>query len=182
MTYAVRDGIVGHCGESDKDSIYPRKEVIDLHGITKPNQFQPFTWEGCVVKVADKIAFLGRDIEDAVRLDILPYKEFLVECAKLIPYLVDDQGPDVFSGDDYVAQNHKGDGDHDTYDEQHLDDILARLIVDEASQFPNHYGSSYDHEKASSDGFRPHNVAFMRCSHSDRNRYGEHTQYQYGRE
>lgn len=92
LTYAVRDGIVCHCGESDKDSIYPRKEVIDLHGITKPNQFQPFTWEGCVVKVADKIAFLGRDIEDAVRLDILPYKEFLVECAKLIPYLVDDQG------------------------------------------------------------------------------------------
>ena len=26
---------------------------------------QPFTWEGCVVKISDKIAFLGRDIQDA---------------------------------------------------------------------------------------------------------------------
>lgn len=90
LTYAVRDGIVCHCGEIDKDSICPRTDVIDLQGITKADQFQPFTWEGCVVKVADKIAFLGRDIEDAVMLDILPYKEFLVECKKLVRYLVED--------------------------------------------------------------------------------------------
>ena len=25
----------------------------------------PFTWEGCVVKIADTIAYIGRDIEDA---------------------------------------------------------------------------------------------------------------------
>lgn len=90
LTYAVRDGIICHCGEVDKDSIYPRPDVIDLHRITKPDQFQPFTWEGCVVKVADKIAFLGRDIEDAVRLGILSYRKFLSESRTLCPYLADD--------------------------------------------------------------------------------------------
>ena len=32
---------------------------------------QPYTWEGCVVKISDKIAFLGRDIEDARSYHIL---------------------------------------------------------------------------------------------------------------
>ena len=36
-----------------------------------PNQFKPYTWEGCVVKIADKIAYLGRDIQDAITLGIL---------------------------------------------------------------------------------------------------------------
>ena len=31
----------------------------------RPGLTQPFTWEGCVVKIADKIAYLGRDLEDA---------------------------------------------------------------------------------------------------------------------
>lgn len=71
LTYAVRDGIVSHCGEVDEKSIFPRKEDIDLHLIHRPNEYSPFTWEACVVKIADKIAYLGRDIEDAIRLNIL---------------------------------------------------------------------------------------------------------------
>lgn len=63
LTYAVRDGIICHCGEVDDKALFPRSEPIDLHGIEDPSQHAPFTWEGCVVKVADKIAFLGRDIE-----------------------------------------------------------------------------------------------------------------------
>lgn len=89
LTYAVRDGIVCHCGEVDQTSIYPRQDAIDLHEISEPDQFQPFTWEGCVVKVADKIAFLGRDIEDAIMLGILSRSEFFLKSRKLIPYLVD---------------------------------------------------------------------------------------------
>jgi len=87
LTYAVRDGIVCHCGEVDKGSIYPRSDAIDLQGISEPGYFQPFTWEGCVVKVADTIAFLGRDIEDADRLNILPWPKFLLKSRKLVPYL-----------------------------------------------------------------------------------------------
>lgn len=71
LTYAVRDGIISHCGEVDQNAIKPRDEFIDLNDYEKPNQFAPYTWEGCVVKIADKISYIGRDIEDAIRLGIL---------------------------------------------------------------------------------------------------------------
>ena len=71
LTYAVRDGIISHCGEVRSTVIRPREEAMDLNDIEKPSQYAPYTWEGCAVKIADKIAYLGRDIEDAVRLGIL---------------------------------------------------------------------------------------------------------------
>ncbi len=71
LTYAVRDGIISHCGEVDDNELRPRTEYIDLHTFTECGQYQPFTWEGCVVKISDKIAYVGRDIEDAIRLRFL---------------------------------------------------------------------------------------------------------------
>lgn len=71
LTYAVRDGIISHCGEIDENKIRPREEYIDLNEYTKPNEFAPYTWEACVVKVSDKISYLGRDIEDAITLGVL---------------------------------------------------------------------------------------------------------------
>ena len=71
LTYAVRDGIISHCGEIDENSIKPRDEFIDLSEYVRPNQFAPYTWEACVVKVSDKISYIGRDIEDAITLGIL---------------------------------------------------------------------------------------------------------------
>ncbi len=71
LTYAVRDGLICHCGEIDQQGIKPRKEAIDLYSMKRPGLTQPFTWEGCVVKIADKIAYLGRDLEDARSYHIL---------------------------------------------------------------------------------------------------------------
>lgn len=71
LTYAVRDGIISHCGEIDEVSLRPRSDYIDLKDYKFPNQFAPYTWEGCVVKISDKISYIGRDIEDAVTLGIL---------------------------------------------------------------------------------------------------------------
>ena len=72
LTYAVRDGIISHCGELEKNRLIPRREAIDLmEKFVAPGQYEPYTWEGCVVKIADKIAYLGRDIEDAIALGIL---------------------------------------------------------------------------------------------------------------
>ena len=64
LTYAVRDGIVCHCGEVDENTIRPRDEFVDLEKISK-GQYMPYTWEGCVVKISDKLAYIGRDIQDA---------------------------------------------------------------------------------------------------------------------
>ena len=72
LTYAVRDGIISHCGETNNNVLMPRTEFIDLEKEYKmPNQYMPYTWEGCVVKISDKISYIGRDIQDAITLGIL---------------------------------------------------------------------------------------------------------------
>ena len=71
LTYGVRDGIISHCGEIDENALIPREEYIDLKEYKYPNQYAPYTWEGCVVKVSDKISYIGRDIEDAITVGIL---------------------------------------------------------------------------------------------------------------
>ena len=71
LTYGVRDGIISHCGEIDENGLKPRDECVELYNYNFPNQYNPYTWEGCVVKIADKIAYLGRDIQDAITVGIL---------------------------------------------------------------------------------------------------------------
>lgn len=75
LTYAVRDGIICHCGEVDQNGLMPRDEDIDLRTIETAGVVQPYTWEGCVVKVSDKISYLGRDIDDARYLGLLNDKQ-----------------------------------------------------------------------------------------------------------
>ena len=103
LTYGVRDGIISHCGEIDENGIRPRDKFIDLQDYVKPNQFLPYTWEACVVKVSDKISYVGRDIEDAITLGILDdclknlysilklnTKNSLINNTIIINYLVSD--------------------------------------------------------------------------------------------
>lgn len=71
LTYAVRDGLICHCGESVRNHLFPREDKIDLSSISVPGKVDPFTYEGCVVRMADRISYVGRDIEDAVSLGIL---------------------------------------------------------------------------------------------------------------
>lgn len=65
LTYAVRDGIICHCGEAPDQRIKPRSESISLESICSRNIF-PSSYEGCIVRMSDKIAYLGRDLEDAL--------------------------------------------------------------------------------------------------------------------
>ena len=71
LSYATRDGIISHCGEIDENSITPRNEEINLKDYKFPNEYSPYTWEGCIVKVADKISYIGRDIEDAIDMGFI---------------------------------------------------------------------------------------------------------------
>lgn len=65
LTYAVKDGIICHNGESFEQSIKPDLKVKNLE-LIKDRKNYPSTWEGCIVRFSDKIAYLGRDIEDAI--------------------------------------------------------------------------------------------------------------------
>ena len=79
LTFAVRDGVLSHCGEVDEVAISPR--IVAPNGedleqyVSKDTQPQPATWEGCVVKISDKIAYLGRDISDALQLGFIANKD-----------------------------------------------------------------------------------------------------------
>ncbi|MDT3390408.1 MAG: HD domain-containing protein [bacterium] len=84
LTYAVRDGIISHCGEHFIRSISPDFRVKDLGSITKKAGIRPATWEGCVVRFSDQIAYLGRDFEDAARLGIVSRAEVPVICTKVL--------------------------------------------------------------------------------------------------
>ena len=50
-----------------------------------PGEVPPYTWESCVVKIADKIAYLGRDLEDAIMLGIISNTTFHRELLTIFP-------------------------------------------------------------------------------------------------
>ena len=71
LTFAVKDGIICHCGEDfANNALRPGKTPNDLEHITGRTQM-PSTYEGCIVRLADKIAYFGRDIEDAIKADLI---------------------------------------------------------------------------------------------------------------
>lgn len=77
LTYEVRDGIVSHCGENyDEYILYADKmKAPNLIYETEHRKCMPYTLEACVVRLVDKIAYVGRDIEDAIRAKLIDYKD-----------------------------------------------------------------------------------------------------------
>ena len=77
LTVQVLDGILCHNGEFVQDEYYPKEKTKDdflndylccyrddMYG----RKLIPMTLEGCVVRISDIIGYIGRDIEDAIRL------------------------------------------------------------------------------------------------------------------
>ena len=65
---------MSHCGETyDERTLSPRRDkTFDMvSSKTKKDGMAPATLEGCVVRFADKIAYVGRDVEDAFRAGIV---------------------------------------------------------------------------------------------------------------
>ena len=75
LTFEVRDGIICHCGEYyDERKLVPCRDKTEedlSYLIPKKDRKGPATMEGCVVRFADKIAYVGRDIEDALRTGVI---------------------------------------------------------------------------------------------------------------
>lgn len=71
LTYAVRDGIVSHNGETFRQSITIDPVTRDLTELDSSRDRFPATWEAAVVRFSDQVAYLGRDFEDACRLAII---------------------------------------------------------------------------------------------------------------
>lgn len=84
LTYEVRDGIVSHCGENYDEYILHADKMKDPDKIyeTEHRKCMPYTLEACVVRLVDKIAYVGRDIEDAIRAKLIDYKDIDPEIRK----------------------------------------------------------------------------------------------------
>ena len=77
LSFEVRDGIASHCGEMYSEYLLRpdrNKTEIDLLN-TKAGQTMPATLEACVVRLCDRISYVGRDIEDAARSNLMSFAE-----------------------------------------------------------------------------------------------------------
>ncbi len=92
LTFQVRDGIISHDGEVHNTVLRPQrdKKQADITDyIAKKSQDQnanwmPATMEGCVVRISDTIAYIGQDIEDAVRFKILKSDQLPKDCTDFL--------------------------------------------------------------------------------------------------
>ncbi len=79
LTLQVLDGILSHDGEIHAQALSPQRQKtfdnfdqeISNKGLDPDFPITPMTLEGCVVRMADTISYIGRDIEDAIRLNLI---------------------------------------------------------------------------------------------------------------
>jgi dGTPase len=79
LTLQVRDGIISHDGEVHNQKLCPLKgkTAKDLDDYMKKkkegvaSEIMPMTMEGCVVRISDTIAYIGQDLEDAIRIGLI---------------------------------------------------------------------------------------------------------------
>ena len=79
LSLQVLDGILSHDGEVDLPSLKPRPGLTfeELDRILPEKKkdpsrpLAPMTAEGCVVRLADTISYIGRDFEDGIRVGLV---------------------------------------------------------------------------------------------------------------
>ena len=83
LTYGVKDGIISHNGESFEQFLEPDNKVKNLEEI-KNRKVKPASYEGCIVRVSDKIAYLGRDTEDAITAGFIERSDIPATVSEII--------------------------------------------------------------------------------------------------
>ena len=84
VSLQVLDGILCHNGELVSSKYEPKSKTKEefleeyknaYYDINVAKYLTPMTLEGCVVRISDVIAYLGRDIEDGIRKKLITYKD-----------------------------------------------------------------------------------------------------------
>jgi dGTPase len=112
------DGILGHDGEVHNRMLRPEKkksfqDLDQFRSAVAQNpelEWVPMTLEGCVVRMSDTISYIGRDIEDAIRLNMIQRSDIPDHCVKvlgetngtIVHRLVTDVIDNSY-GEDYIA-------------------------------------------------------------------------------
>ena len=96
------DGILCHDGEIHNQVLAPDGnksfEILAREMTAKKSSPQsalmPMTLEGCVVRMADTVAYVGRDLEDAIRLNVIQRADLP---ADVVPVLGNTNGTIVYN-------------------------------------------------------------------------------------
>lgn len=95
LTMQVVDAIMCHNGELELECYRPKKktfqDVLDEYQKTYQEKAAntsliPCTLEGCVVRLSDIISYIGRDIEDALRLHIITKNDLPQDIMQITGY------------------------------------------------------------------------------------------------
>jgi dGTPase len=89
LSLQVLDGILCHDGETHLERLSPQRDKTFAHleeeiriKLADPAMsLKPMTLEGCVVRLADTISYIGRDLEDAITLKLVQREELPPEIA-----------------------------------------------------------------------------------------------------
>lgn len=139
LTIQTLDGILGHCGERVDGMYAPR-------ALPSPDEFwhtfddcyvdadavgrlRPCTLEGCVVRLADMIAYIGKDRSDAAALGLTP--EFSETC--------------IGSSNKEIIENVAEDVIANSFDKPYLslsDDVYAALETCKSENYKKIYGTA----------------------------------------
>ena len=92
LTLQTLDGILSHDGEVHSHELRPLRAATfadfdaKLAGkLEKPaTPLVPMTLEGCVVRFSDTIAYIGRDIEDAIELKLISRDQIPSRCREVL--------------------------------------------------------------------------------------------------
>lgn len=92
LTLQVLDGILCHDGEIHSQALQPKSDkefqTLDTEISEKEKDpsldIWPMSLEGCVVRMADTISYIGRDIEDAIRLGLITRSQLPEDCRRIL--------------------------------------------------------------------------------------------------
>lgn len=92
LSLQVLDGILCHDGEVHAARINPEPKgyfvdfdkKIEAKSADCQTNLLPMTLEGCVVRMADTVAYIGRDIEDAIILGLIKRSDLPKRCVELL--------------------------------------------------------------------------------------------------
>lgn len=93
LSLQTLDGILFHDGEIHSDEMRPfrSRDFAMLDGVIEQQlgkvpaeQAMPMTLEGCLVRLCDTIGYIGRDIEDAIELDLICRADLPTACTAVL--------------------------------------------------------------------------------------------------
>lgn len=93
LTIQTLDGILCHNGEMLRPRYVPMKKDKEeflreyqecYKDLEKSKKYSPMTLEGCVVRISDIIAYIGRDIEDAINLGLFERENLPVDITDVL--------------------------------------------------------------------------------------------------